>query len=451
MAYILAVDNEERMCKLIRTALELDGHRVDISFSGAEAQQLISKNPYDIVVTDLKMSPVDGLAVLKYSRQHSPAAEVILITAFATQETALQAMKDGAYDYLIKPFKMDELALRIARIMRQKNLERENRELKKKVETEAAGDLPGFIGKSNRMRQVFQLIRRVAENDTAVLIRGESGTGKELVASAIHRLSQRRDFPFVAINCAALPENLLESELFGYEKGAFTGADRQKKGLLETASGGILFLDEIGDLPLSLQAKLLRVLQNNELIRLGGQEKIQLNFRLITATHQNLEEMIGQQRFRSDLFYRINIFPIVLPALRERKEDIPELIQFFLRRYPEKSISSAVRRMLIEYDYPGNVRELENIIARAVIMNDGVIDELNLPGAEATVSSVQGGGTTSGEYQIPDSGIVLDDFEKQLILQAIRKSDGNKSRAAELLGITRRRLYSMMERFGLPV
>jgi len=451
MAYILAVDNEERMCKLIRSALELDDHKVDITFSGAEAREMILKNNYDIIVTDLKMTPVDGLAVLKYSRDHRPAAEVILITAFATQETALQAMKDGAYDYLIKPFKMDELSLRISRIMRQKNLESENRELRRKVETEVNGDLPGFIGKSARMRQVFHLIRRVAENETAVLVRGESGTGKELVASAIHRLSSRRDHPFVAINCAALPENLLESELFGYEKGAFTGADRQKKGLLETASGGTLFLDEIGDLPISLQAKLLRVLQNNELIRLGGQERIPLNFRLITATHQNLEDMISLQRFRSDLFYRINIFPIFLPTLRERKEDIPELIQYFLRRYPEKSISSAVRRLLIEYDYPGNVRELENIISRAVIMNDAIIDDLSLPGSPGKISTTSASSIPPGEFQIPESGIVLDEFEKQLILQAIQKSAGNKSRAAELLGITRRRLYSMMERFGLPV
>jgi len=295
------------------------------------------------------------------------------------------------------------------------------------------------------MRQVFQKIRQVSRSDAAVLVRGESGTGKELVARAIHQQSSRRDQPFVAINCAALPETLLESELFGYEKGAFTGAVQRKEGLFETADKGSLFLDEIGDLPLNLQVKLLRVLQSNEIIRLGGHEPRIVDFRLITATHRNLEQMIERQQFRQDLYYRINIFPVFIAPLRERKEDLPELIQFFLQNYPDKSLTSMVRKKLFEYDYPGNVRELENILARAAILSDGIIEDVDLP--EDAAKKTDAERLIAGE--IPDGGIVLDELEKDLIRSAIDKAKGNKSRAAELLGITRRRLYSMMERFKI--
>ncbi len=445
MSLILVVDNEERMCTLIRTSLEMDGYEVHTALSGSAAIEKIKTHTFDLIITDLKMTPVNGIRVLEFAKEVQPDCEVILMTAFATQETALDAMKKGANDYLIKPFKMDELSLRVERILRHKELERENRRLKNTISEPYT--FPGIVGKSEKMRIVYRKIEQVASTDTAVHIRGESGTGKELVARAVHFNSARKTDPFVTINCAALPENLLESELFGYEKGAFSGADKMKPGLFETATGGTIFLDEIGDMPLSLQAKLLRVLQNNEITHLGGSKPIRVDFRLITATHRNLEEMIENQDFRSDLYYRINVFPITLPPLRERKEDIPELVQFFLRDYPDKSLSATARLQLMEYDFPGNVRELQNIIVRAAISSGQIIDELEL----ALNSNPEKQIFHPENITIPEEGLVLDELEKKLILAAIKQAHGNKSRAAELLGITRRRLYSMMERFGISV
>ena len=442
MSKILVVDNEIRMCKLIKAALELESFSVDMAFSGDEAIEQIKKTNYQVIVTDLKMAKIDGMQVLEFTKQNKPDAEVILMTAFATQDTALEAMKKGAYDYLIKPFKMDELSLRVNRLIQQKNLEQKNRKFKQK--DSIPDSLPGIIGKSKKMRAVFNKMAKVAKSDTTIILRGESGTGKEVIAKAIHEQSRRQDKPFIAINCAALPENLLESELFGFEKGAFTGAYKSKKGLFETAHTGTIFLDEIGDLPLGLQAKLLRVLQNNEIVHLGGHERIEVDFRLITATHQNLEALIEQNLFRSDLFYRINIFPISLPALRERKEDIPELIQHFLQKFPEKTLSAKARMQLIEYDYPGNIRELENIITRAALLSDKTIEEVDLPADSSVVSQKK-----KSIFDIPDEGINLDKMEKVLIEKALQKAENNKSKAAELLGITRRRLYSMMERFEI--
>jgi len=444
MAHLLVVDNEIRMCKLLKTSLEMESHSVDIFFSGQDACEQLDKKSYDIIVTDLKMEPVNGMQVLEFALQKNPNSCVILMTAFATQETALQAMKLGAYDYLIKPFKIDELSLRIERILRQKSLEEENSRLKKV--SSLPDTFPGIIGKSKKMRKVFKLIEQVSANDVAVLIRGESGTGKELVAHAIHTNSPRKNHPFLAINCAALPENLLESELFGYEKGAFTGAQKQKPGQFENAHQGTLFLDEIGDLSMSLQAKLLRVLQNNEITRLGGKDPIHIDVRLITATHCNLEEMIDDSLFRSDLFYRINIVPVFLPPLRERKEDIPELIQFFMRRFPDKEISSNAKRLLMEYEFPGNVRELENIISREGIISEHVIDQIDLPHFKKSGISPD-----QQSWKLPEEGINLDEVERLLINQALSMAQGNKSRAAQLLGITRRKLYSMMKRFGIDI
>jgi len=444
MTKILVVDNESRMCKLVKAALEMERFTVDMAFSGNEAIEAIRRNKYHIIISDLKMAKVDGMQVLEFAKINNPDTEVMMMTAFATQDTALEAMKKGAYDYLIKPFKMDELVLRIERLLRQKDLENEHKTLKQRDTDTIPNSLPGIIGKSAKMRKVFKQIEKVADSITTVIIRGESGTGKELIAKAIHEGSNRRNKPFVAINCAALPENLLESELFGFEKGAFTGAYKSKKGLFETAHTGTIFLDEMGDLPLGLQAKLLRVLQNNEIVHLGGHERIQVDFRLITATHQDLELLIEQNLFRSDLYYRINIYPIHLPALRDRKEDIPELIQHFLRQFPDKSLSANARMQLIEYDYPGNIRELDNIITRAALLSDKLIEDLDLPKDMANKSFQK-----KSIFDIPDEGINLDKMEKILIEKALLKAENNKSKAAQLLGITRRRLYSMMERFGM--
>jgi two-component system NtrC family response regulator len=441
MANILVVDNEERMCKVIKAALELENHEVEMAFSGKSALQKFEKNvTYDVIITDLKMQEIDGLQVLKNAKELPDAPEVILITAFASQQTAVEAMRAGAFDYLIKPFEMDELALRIKRIVDQKNLLRENLRLKEEIKTQ---HIPDIIGKSSKMREVYLLIHKVAESDATVLILGESGTGKELVSEAIHKQSNRATNRFITVNCAAVPENLLESELFGYEKGAFTGANQRKIGLFEMADKGTLFLDEIGDISANIQAKLLRVLQNKEIIRVGGTEKIIVDARVITATNRNLEEMIDNGDFRSDLYYRINIFPLTLPPLRERKEDIPELIEHFLGQLGDKGITAAAKKVLIEYDWPGNIRELLNTLERAAIISEGTIDVENLPAFFGQNKS------RADILAIPDEGINLDEVEKQLILNALEKAIGNKTKAASLLGITRRRLYSMMQRFGL--
>lgn len=442
MAHILIVDNEERMCKIIQAALTTEKNTCKICFSGQTATELLKNEPFDLVITDLKMNDVDGIQVLRFAKEIENSPEVILITAFASQQTAIDAMRFGAYDYLIKPFEMDELVLRVNRIMQHRKLEKDFQKLKQES---GVLQIPNIIGKSNKMRSVYSLIDKVAEKEATVLVRGESGTGKELVAEAIHLKSNRSKNDFVTINCAAVPENLLESELFGYEKGAFTGADQKKIGLFEVAKNGTIFLDEIGDMPLGIQAKLLRILQNKEIIRIGGVEKIKINARVITATNKNLEELIKNNGFRSDLFYRINIFPIELPPLRERKEDIPELIQYFLGKFGNKSISNNAKKHLIEYDWPGNVRELVNIIERASIIADSSIEVEHLP------INITGETKSNNIYEIPDEGINLEEVEKKLILAAIKKAGGNKSNAAELLGITRRKLYSMMERFGLEV
>ncbi len=295
------------------------------------------------------------------------------------------------------------------------------------------------------MREVYRLINKVAESDATVLILGESGTGKELVAEAIHARSNRAKQRFIAVNCAAVPESLLESELFGHEKGAFTGAIERKIGIFETADKGTLFLDEIGDVSLGIQAKLLRVLQNKEIIRVGGREKILVDARVLTATNRNLETMIEEGTFRSDLYYRINIFPLPLPPLRERKEDIPELIEHFLGQLGEKGITAQAKVMLMEYDWPGNIRELLNILERAAIVAETTIDVEHLPAIESNLK------VEKGTFQIPEEGINLDEVEKNLILDALEKAEGNKTKAAELLGLTRRRLYSMMNRFGIKI
>jgi two-component system response regulator AtoC len=443
MANILVVDNEERMCKIIKAALEMEDHTIDMAFSGSAAVELLeSDKSYDIIITDLKMQGVDGIQVLKKAKDLPSAPEVILITAFASQQTAVEAMRSGAFDYLIKPFEMEELSLRINRIIAQKELLAENLQLKEELKSQ---QVQNIVGKSSKMREVYRLINKVAESDATVLILGESGTGKELVAEAIHARSNRVKQRFIAVNCAAVPETLLESELFGHEKGAFTGAIERKIGIFEMADKGTLFLDEIGDISLGIQAKLLRVLQNKEIIRVGGREKIKVDARVLTATNRNLETMIEEGTFRSDLYYRINIFPLPLPPLRERKEDIPELIEHFLGRLDEKGITAQAKMMLMEYDWPGNIRELLNILERAAIVAETTIDVEHLPAIESNLK------VEKGTFQIPEEGVNLDEVEKNLILNALEKAEGNKTKAAELLGLTRRRLYSMMERFGIKI
>jgi DNA-binding NtrC family response regulator len=442
MAKILIVDNEEKFCKVIKAALELEGFAPEYRTSGEAALEYLEKNSLDIIISDLRMEGIGGLELLEKVKACAPRVEMIIMTAYATQKTAVEALKKGAYDYLIKPFEMDELTLRIRRIFDQQKIIAENKRFKQNQEEPVF--FQKMIGKSQKMQEIYRLIKKGSENDATVLIRGESGTGKELVAQAIHEASQRAGKPFITVNCAALPETLLESELFGYEKGAFTGAIHRRLGKFEQASGGSIFLDEIGDMSLATQAKLLRVLQHKEIYRLGGNERIVVDVRIIAATHQHLEEMAGEGRFRNDLYYRLNVFPIHLPPLRERKEDVPALVHHFVENSPAKGINNQALACLMDYDWPGNVRELQNAIERAAIVCRDIIGLEDLPGNIRSVHFSSPGG-----YQIPEEGIHLDEFEKELIIQAIQKAQGNKTRAAELLGITRRRLYSMMERFRI--
>lgn len=440
---ILIVDNEEKFCKVVKAALELEKIAAEYVTSGEAALNWLNKHTTEIVVTDLRMEGMDGLELLRRIKAQFAAIEVVMMTAFATQKTAVTALKEGAFDYLIKPFEMDELVLRIRRIIRQKKILQENRQLRSSAPEPFS--FSEIVGRSEKMRRVYQLIRKAADSDSTVLIRGESGTGKDLVAQVLHASSPRKEKPFVAINCAALPENLLESELFGYEKGAFTGATQRKLGKFEAAQGGTIFLDEIGDMSLTTQAKLLRTLENKEIFRLGGNEKIHINTRVIAATHQNLEKMVGEKEFRQDLFYRLNVFPITIPPLREHKEDIPELVNHFLKSTNLVGVDRNALTRLIEYDWPGNVRELQNVIERASILADTIINEADLPPLSPPSAP------DSYQFQIPEQGFQLDEFEKFLVLQALEKASGNKTRAANLLGITRRRLYSIMERYGISI
>ncbi len=443
MTHILIVDNEEKFCKVIKAALDLEGMSSEYCTSGKSALSFLEAHPVDVIVSDLRMDEMSGMELLEAVKAKHPDTEFIMMTAYASQQTAIEALKKGAYDYLIKPFAdMDELILRIQRIFEQQRLMAENKRLKQEKESPVFYEK--IIGKSNKMQQIYRLINKGSGNDATVLIRGESGTGKELVAQAIHESSQRAKAPFVTVNCAALPENLLESELFGYEKGAFTGATQRRIGKFEQAIGGSIFLDEIGDISLAIQAKLLRVLQSKEIYRLGSNQKIDVDVRIIAATHQNLEKMVEDGTFRQDLYYRLNVFPITLPPLRERKEDIPDLVYHFVDKSSATHIDRRALAELMGYDWPGNVRELQNVIERAAIICDGIIMKNDL-----TIGTTVSVAENSGKFVIPDEGINLDEFEKELIRQALKKAEGNRTRAAELLGITRRRLYSMMERFGI--
>ncbi len=439
---ILVIDDEERMCKILQVALQGDGVRVATAPNAEVGLAAFERQPFDVVITDLKMPGADGLQVLERVKQRSPQTEVILMTAYATAQTAVEAMKKGAYDYVIKPFEMDELRLKVRHILEKKRLVCENVALRQELRERYS--LKNMVGRSGAMQEVYRMVQKVAPSDATVLIRGESGTGKELVAQAIHHHSPRADKPFIAVNCAALPESLLESELFGHEKGAFTGADRRKLGRFELAGEGTIFLDEIGDLTPATQVKLLRVLQNHQIERLGGTEVIQVRARTIAATNKDLEEAIRQGTFRQDLYYRVNVFPIYLPPLRERKEDIPELVEHFLQKFNHAhGMAPAAYERLMAYRWPGNVRELENAIERAVILaGDRRIEAEDLP------AHIRGAPRGEFRIDIPDEGISLEEVEKGLIYRALAKAGGNKSRAAKLLGITRRKLYSMLERFG---
>jgi len=443
---ILVVDDEPAQRELVGGFLRKQGFDVVEAAGGGEAVARFKREPFDLVLTDQRMPDLSGLEVLEAVRSASPETAVVIMTAYGTIETAVSAIKAGAADYLTKPLNLDELLHRVHRVRERHHLVRENRELREAL-TERHR-VEGIVGDSGQMQEVLSLVRRVAPSDATVLIRGESGTGKELIARALHYASPRAAGPLVKVNCAALAESLLEAELFGHEKGAFTGAIASRKGRFELADGGSIFLDEIGDLPPHLQVKLLRVLQEREFERVGSSRPVKVDVRLLAATHRNLEALVREGRFRDDLYYRINVVTIMLPPLRERREDLPPLIDHFLRTFAEKNgktvrgITREAREALLRYDYPGNIRELENLMERAVVLTrDDVIGMEDLP------LTLEAPAPESGE----GAGLIaaVEGLERRMIREALAKAEGTQTRAAELLGISERVLRYKLRKYGL--
>ncbi len=433
---ILIVDDEKKLGVLLCRTLKEAGYLAEAVETAERAIELLPKG-FDVVVTDIRMPGMNGIELLRHVKSEFPGTTVIMMTAHGTIDSAVEAMKAGAYDYILKPFPPEELVMMIGRIAEEMQLhgEIEYRRLK---EQERFGEI---IGISPTMKRIFELIEKVSPTDATVLLLGETGTGKELVARAIHERSPRAQKSFIAINCAAITETLLESELFGYEKGAFTGADKRKLGMFEVANGGTLFLDEIAEMPLMLQAKLLRVLQEKTIFHLGGTTPIPVDVRIIVATNKDLKRLINERRFREDLYFRISVFPIELPPLRKRKEDIPLLVQNCLNKRSSKAkISKSAMEILMDYDFPGNVRELENIIERALILSCGeeIMPE-HLPDLE----------TVSFETSQIQSDTTLDELERKMLISALEKAGGNKTKAAKILGITRRMIYSRLKKYGM--
>jgi two-component system NtrC family response regulator len=448
---ILVIEDEALQLRTLTGFLKKQGYLVIWSTSGVEGLRMAQKQPVDLILTDYKMPGKNGLEVLKEAKAVNPEIAVVLVTAHGTEEIAVQAMKEGAFDYVTKPVDLDELEIVVKKALEQKQLVSENRELRRQLAERY--HFHEIISGSAEMEEVINTAGRAARSKATVLIQGESGTGKELIARAIHYASSRKDAPFVAVNCAALSENLLESELFGHERGAFTGADAQRKGRFEQADGGTLFIDEVGDISVGAQVKLLRVLQEQQFERVGGNETIQVDVRVIAATNQNLEEMMRQGSFREDLFYRLNVISIPIPPLRERKDDIPPLISHFIHKYAGENdkeieeVSKEAMDVLIRYDYPGNVRELGNAIERAVVMARGtLVASEDLP---IHLRSPQSERESSYESRGRSLTETLEDLERHLITDALAKTDGNQSKAAEELGISERNLRYRIKKYGI--
>ena len=445
---ILIVEDNETMRLGMLESLSREGYNVKDFSSAPPAFEFAQQTPVDLIVTDLRMEAMDGLELLKKIKQSQAQIEVILVSAYGSVEDAVQAMRDGAADFLTKPFSPDELRIRVDKVLEKQAQARKINQLLEQnrfFAAELSAEFSAMIGHSPAIRAVLQLIDRVAGEESSVLISGESGTGKELAARAIHKHSKRSENPFIRINCAALNDNLLESELFGHEKGAFTGAVRQKKGRFELADGGTLFLDEIGDISPAMQVKLLRALQEKEFERVGGEETIKVDVRIIAATNKVLSELIQQQKFREDLYYRLNVIPIQLPALRERKDDIPLLVRHFLDKLGStKTMDAAGMELLQNYPWPGNIRELENLIERLHVIspNDAIPTAL----VARYLSSTNG---ASASYENLPLEQALFAFEKNLIQDALKRANGVKNRAAKLLGIGTSALYYKLEKFGL--
>jgi len=451
MPAILIVEDEAKMLRVLHLHLTDEGFTTHPAADAETGLKILNREKIDLVVTDFKLPGMSGLEFLQSIKKVDAAMPVVVMTAYGDVETAVEVMKAGGSDYLLKPFPLAELSLVIGKELDARRLREENRELR-----EAVGQRYSYrniVARSAKMQEVLALVERVAPTNSTVLLGGESGVGKDLIARAIHEHSRRAAGPFVKINCTAIPENLLESELFGYEKGAFTGASASKPGKFELADGGTIFLDEIGDVPGNIQVKLLRVLQEREFERLGGTKTLKVDVRLVAATNRNLRAALEQGTFREDLYYRLNVVPIDIPPLREHKEDIPDLIEHFLERFaresgkPVRGISPAALQKMMSFHWPGNIRELENIMERAVALSSSsVLDKgdihLDVPAPAPEVAA-------SAHPFLPE-GMTLEQWEEQMILEALRRANGNKSQAARLLGLSRNALRYRLSRTGVP-
>ncbi len=446
---ILVVDDEKSMCQFLSIMLRKEGYQITAVDDGKKAIDAIKNQRYDVVLSDIRMSGMDGIEVLKEIKKQDPTIPVVIMTAYASQKTAIEAVNQGAFHYLIKHAKNDEIKMVVRNALDMKRVRRENQILKKQLKK--TSDLKTIIGKSEEMESVFKLVDKVADTDSTILIDGESGTGKELIARAIHYRSQRSHGPFVSINCGALPENLLESELFGHVKGSFTGAIRDKEGLFKVAQGGTFFLDEVGETSPTIQVKLLRVLQEREVIPVGGTNPIKVDVRLVAATNADLEKAIKNGGFRPDLYYRLNVIPVQLPPLRKRCDDVPLLVNHFLNKYNEslevsrqKGIEKDAMEVLIAYDWPGNVRELENVIERATILEDS---------SNITVESLPEKLRRRESYSqtlITDRAqVTLEELEREYLIKVLNDTNWQKKKASSILGINASTLYRKIQRYGL--
>lgn len=444
---ILIVDDEENHRLMLRAHLEGEGFEITEAADGRDAVQQISERPFDLILMDVRMPNMDGIEALRRIRGSHPSVLIIMMTAYGSIDSAVEALKAGAEDYLTKPLDMDELIFKVKKALRYRQLEEEH--VLQKERLGIRFDFSSIIGKGPKMKELFETLAMVAPTEATVLLLGESGTGKELVANAIHQNSPRRDKPYVKVNCAALPETLLESELFGHEKGAFTGALYTKKGRFELADGGTIFLDEIGEMSIPTQTKILRVLQEREFEPVGGTKTVKVDVRIISATNKDLEEEVQRGRFRDDLYYRINVVPITIPPLRERKEDIPLLAEHFLRIYSEKNkrmikdFEPRVMDAFMRYGWPGNVRELENIVERTVIMGRG--DMIALEDLPPTIVGSQ----QEEDRTTPPTATALRDVEREAIIRTLHQTGGNRTKAADILGITRKTLQNKIKEYGI--
>jgi len=449
MSKILIADDNKELCTILYRSLKKRGYLVEVAEDGEQAVNKVNEDFFDVLVTDLRIPKVDGMEILRKTKDVSPATMVIVITAFGTVENAVEAMKEGAFDYILKPFSSDEIEIKIKHALERQRLGMENEFLRESIQTRFGP----IIGSSESMKTVYKLVDKVAPTTAPVLILGRSGTGKELVAREIHKRSDRKDGPFVAVNCVALASGVLESELFGHEKGSFTGAVSRRRGKFEVADGGTLFLDEIGELSEEIQVKLLRFLQEKEFQRVGGNENVKVNVRVLAATNRNLHEEVTEGRFREDLFYRLNMFTIMLPALNERSEDLYELANHFLCKYNKElhknlKISPEIVGVLKNHDWPGNVRELENVIAQAVILADGdMLEASHLPGGFKKAKASNGSEVSINE----SSGVTsqIEAIEAEMVKRALEETNWNQVKAAEKLGLKRTTLQYKMQKFGL--